>query len=196
MARLQKIDEAVNALISPDPPRREFQSHERLVATLYGAVKPDPAALEFAGRAACLATIAEAIRAKLNPDGIDISEVMGGIARVLDASIKGVEMPAKPAPVIDLSRIDFEALRLDERYRNRLRKAAHRQDIAQDGLERFAVVVGGDVWQIGQVGDRLLAQPEQHRGALARVAQLVAGHRRAGRLTAGGQPRAHRLWQE
>ena len=36
---------------------------------------------------------------------------MGGIARVLDKSITGVDMPAKPVPVIDLSRIDFEALR-------------------------------------------------------------------------------------
>jgi hypothetical protein len=60
MERLQRIDDAVNALISPDPLRREFLAHERLVATLYGAVKPDPAALEFAGRVARMAAIAEA----------------------------------------------------------------------------------------------------------------------------------------
>jgi len=29
--------------------RREFFGNERLVSTLFGAVKPDPAALEFAG---------------------------------------------------------------------------------------------------------------------------------------------------
>jgi type I restriction enzyme R subunit len=68
-------------------------------------------ALEFAGRVACIAAIADAIRAKLNPDPVDISEVMDGISKVLDASITGVEMPAKPAPVMDLSKIDFEALR-------------------------------------------------------------------------------------
>jgi len=111
MARLQKIGEAVNALISPDPPRREFLSHERLVATLYSAVKPDPAAVEFAGRAGCLAAIAQAIRAQLNPDPVDISEVMNGIGRVLDKSITGINMPGPNAPTIDLSRIDFEALR-------------------------------------------------------------------------------------
>src|SRR5512136_1091320 len=55
--RLQRLEDAVNALISPDPLRREFLSHERLVSTLYGAVKPDPTALEFAGRVACLAAI-------------------------------------------------------------------------------------------------------------------------------------------
>ena len=101
----------MNALISPDPLRREFLGHERLVSTLYNAVKPDPAALEFASRVACLAAIADAIRAKLNPNPADISGVMGDIGKLLDASITGVAMPAKPAPVMDLSKIDFEALR-------------------------------------------------------------------------------------
>ena len=55
--------------------------------------------------------IAEAIRAKLNPNPADITEVMGDIGKLLDASITGVDMPAKPAPVMDLSKIDFEALR-------------------------------------------------------------------------------------
>ncbi len=110
MDRLQRIDEAVNALISPDPLRREFFGHERLVTTLYGAVKPDPAALEFAGRVAALVAIADAIWAKLNPNPVDISAVMAQVREVLDASITGVDMPAKPAPVMDLSRIDFEAL--------------------------------------------------------------------------------------
>ena len=109
--RLQRIDDAVNALISPDPLRREFLGHERLVNTLYGAVKPDPAALEFAGRVACIAAIADAIRTKLNPNPADVTEVMGDIGKLLDASITGVDMPAKPAPMMDLSKIDFEALR-------------------------------------------------------------------------------------
>jgi type I restriction enzyme R subunit len=120
MARLQRIDDAVNALISPDPLRREFFGHERLVSTLYGAVKPDPAALEFSGRVACLAAIADAIRTKLNPNPADITAVMGDIAKLLDSSITGVDMPAKPAPVMDLSKIDFEALR------KRFKESKHR----------------------------------------------------------------------
>jgi type I restriction enzyme R subunit len=111
LERLQRIDDAVNALISPDPLRREFLGHERLVNTLYGAVKPDPAALEFAGRVACLAAIADAIRTTLNPNPADVTEVMGYISKLLDASITGIDMPAKPAPVMDLSKIDFAALR-------------------------------------------------------------------------------------
>ena len=110
MKRLARIDDAVDALISPDPLRREYLGHERLVGTLYNAVKPDPTALEFASVVACLAAIAGAIRAKLNPDPADISGVMGDIGKLLDASITDVAMPSKPAPVMDLSKIDFEAL--------------------------------------------------------------------------------------
>jgi type I restriction enzyme R subunit len=120
MQRLQKIADAVDALISPDPLRREFFAHERLVTTLYHAVKPDPAALEFAGRVATLSAIADAIRTKLNPNPADITAVMGDIANLLDASITGVDMPAKPAPVMDLSKIDFEALR------SRFKESKHR----------------------------------------------------------------------
>jgi type I restriction enzyme R subunit len=54
MERLSRIEDAMNALISPDPLRRDFFAHERLVSTLYRAVKPDPSALEFASRVACL----------------------------------------------------------------------------------------------------------------------------------------------
>ena len=110
MQRLQKLADAVDALISPDPLRREFLGHERIVGTLYGAVKPAPAALEFAGRVATLTAIADAIRTTLNPNPPDITEVMGDIGKLLDASITGVAMPAKPASVMDLSKIDFGAL--------------------------------------------------------------------------------------
>ena len=108
--RLQKLADAVDALISPDQLRREFFGHERIVGTLYGAVKPDPAALEFAGRVATLTAITDAIRTTLNPNPPDITEVMGDIGKLLDASITGVAMPVKPVPVMDLSKIDFNAL--------------------------------------------------------------------------------------
>lgn len=110
MEKLAGIDDAVNALISPDPLRREFLTHERVVKTLYDAVKPYPAALEFASRVSCLTAIADAIRAKVNPGPPDISGVMGEINSLLDASIEGVAISAKAAPAIDLSKIDFEKL--------------------------------------------------------------------------------------
>ena len=110
MKRLERMDKAVNALISPDPLRREFLGHERLVSTLYGAVKPDPAALEFAGRVAGICAIAAAIRAKLNPNPVDIDSVMGQVRAVLDNSITGAAMPTHGSKPMDLSKIDFEAL--------------------------------------------------------------------------------------
>jgi type I restriction enzyme R subunit len=46
----------------------------------------------------------------LNPSPVDISAVMEDIQGVLDESISGVAMPAKPGVTLDLSKIDFEAL--------------------------------------------------------------------------------------
>jgi type I restriction enzyme, R subunit len=111
LERLQKLADAVNELISPDSARQDFTAHQRLVTTLYTAVKPDKAAVEFTTRVASLIAIAEAIRAKINPNPPDISGVMEDINRLLDDSIVGVEMPVKPAPLLDLSKIDFDALR-------------------------------------------------------------------------------------
>ena len=110
LERLQAIADALNALISPDSLRRDLFGHERLVSTLYKAVKPDPVALEFASRVACLTTIAEAIRAKLNPNPPDISQVLGDINTLLDASITGHAIREQGPPALDLSKINFEAL--------------------------------------------------------------------------------------
>jgi type I restriction enzyme R subunit len=100
----------MNALISPDPLRRDFFGHERLVSTLYRAVKPDPAALECASRVACLTILTEAIRARLNPNPPNISQVMGQINDLLDESITGHEISEQGPAALDLSRINFEAL--------------------------------------------------------------------------------------
>jgi len=108
--RLQQIEDAMNALISPDALRRDFFAHERLVSTLYRAVKPDPTALDFASRVACLTTLAEAIRATLNPNPPDISQVMNDINSLLDESITGHEIREQGPPALDLSKINFEAL--------------------------------------------------------------------------------------
>ena len=117
MERLTLLAAAVEALISPDPLRKEFLGHEKLVTTLYNAVKPDPAVVEFTSRAACLATIAGTIRERLGEDAPDISAVMAGINRLLDDSIAADGFHIRPLVaegdgrgVIDISAIDFEAL--------------------------------------------------------------------------------------
>lgn len=110
MKRLECVNDAVNALISPDPLRREFFGHQRLVSMLYNAVKPDQAAIEFAGRVACLESISETIRSKTSTDPADISRVMGQVSAMLDESVTGLKISEDGPPALDLSRIDFEAL--------------------------------------------------------------------------------------
>lgn len=51
---------------------------------------------------------------------MDISEVLGQVQEVLDNSITGVDMPNKPVPLIDLSKIDFGKLR------DRFNKSKHK----------------------------------------------------------------------
>ncbi len=111
LRRLERIADAVEALISPDGVRKDFLAQQKFARTLFDAIKPDPTVLEFLDRIASLTAIADAIRGQTTPGNTDISTVMEKVGVVLDAAITGVEMPTKPAPVLDLSKIDFEALR-------------------------------------------------------------------------------------
>jgi hypothetical protein len=45
--RVDRIGKAVNALILPNPIRKEFLAHEKVVRTLFQAVKPDPTIMKF-----------------------------------------------------------------------------------------------------------------------------------------------------
>jgi type I restriction enzyme R subunit len=110
LERLSAIENAINALIGPDALRREFFGHEKFVGTLYRAVKPDPAAIEFSVRVAGIATLACAIRAKLRPDPPDIEAILKQIGELLDDSITGIQIREVGPPVLDLSKINFEAL--------------------------------------------------------------------------------------
>lgn len=110
MERLAAVENAINALISPDGLRREYFGHEKLVATLYRAVKPDPAALAFATRVAGICALADAIRAKLRPNPPDIATILSQISGLLDESITGSTIREEGPPALDLSKINFEAL--------------------------------------------------------------------------------------
>jgi type I restriction enzyme, R subunit len=115
--RVKLIGEAVEKLISPDPLRKEFLAHERLVNTLYKAVKPDPTVLEFVSRVSCLAIIADSIRQKTGGgQRADISGILAEVNRLLDESVaaEGFRIREKEQrygqAIIDLSKIDFEKL--------------------------------------------------------------------------------------
>jgi len=164
MRRLQRIDDAVNGLIGPDAVRKEFLAHERLVSTLYIAVKPDPVVVEFMPRAYSLGAIAEAIRAKLNPNPADIAAVMGKVAETLDASITGVDMPAKPVPVIDLSKINFAALR------DRFKESKHKNT----DLEQLKAAIRAQL-------DKLIRLNRSRADYLAKFEELIESYNNGSR---------------
>jgi type I restriction enzyme R subunit len=118
LSRLTALADAVDRLIAPDPIRKDFLAHERLVHALYQAVKPDPIVAEFAARVACLAVVGAEIRQRTSPGPPDISGIMSQINALLDESIEadGFRIPVvreRPGPsdgVIDISAIDFAAL--------------------------------------------------------------------------------------
>lgn len=119
--RAQAITDAINIFAAPDPLRKEFLAHERLVHALYRALKPDPITAEFASVVACLASIADGLRILSGGGTIDISGVMSKVAKLLDESIaaegfrivaeagRGDDITARPG-ILDLSKIDFAAL--------------------------------------------------------------------------------------
>jgi type I restriction enzyme R subunit len=115
LERLARLADAVELLISPDPLRKAFLEHHRLVATLYRAVKPDPVALEFFDAVACLGTIADNIATRTGVATPDVTGVMAHINRLLDESIAAdgfrisEPVPSRPG-IIDISAIDFKAL--------------------------------------------------------------------------------------
>lgn len=112
-AQAGAISAAADRLMAPEAIKRDFLALEALVGSLYRAVKPDPVAVEFSQRCGCIAAIAEFIRTVTDPP--DISHIMQGIQDLLDESIAAepfkIRQPTKGYGQIDLSKINFEALR-------------------------------------------------------------------------------------
>jgi type I restriction enzyme R subunit len=135
LARLSRVADAVDSLISPDPRRKDFLTHARWVQTLYRTVKPDPAIVAFSLRVGTLTVIADTIRGRLGDGPADISAVMTTINALLDESIGADgfvfrERPDQPGTVrgaIDLSTIDFEALA--NRFKTARRKSVELEQL-------------------------------------------------------------------
>lgn len=112
-AQAGAIQAAADKLMAPETTKRDFLTFEALVNSLYRALKPDPVAVEFAQRCGCLAAIAECVRNVTEPP--DISHIMQGIQALLDESIAAepfkIKQPTQGYGQIDLSKINFEALR-------------------------------------------------------------------------------------
>lgn len=109
--RLHLFGLAKSALIAPDELRKAFLAQVMLADRLYASLKPHKRSLEFVERMSTVTTLAADIRATVDPHKADLSHVLQRIGQVLDESIQGAVIPRDgPAP-INLSRVDFEALK-------------------------------------------------------------------------------------
>ena len=118
--RLTLISNAMNALIAPDERRREFLDAVRLLRSLYKAVQPDTSVIPYASTIGAAMAIADGIDAKIHPTPADISAVMEEIEELLDKSVTGVSDPVSHGKPLDLSKIDFTALK--KRFEKSARK--------------------------------------------------------------------------
>jgi len=106
------LDDAVEQVIVNDDLKKKYLTHANLVVRLFKAILPDAAANEFAPVKTCLAVLAEKIRNFTDEASID--EIMGQVGELLDESIatRGYVIHAtESTSLIDLSQIDFEALK-------------------------------------------------------------------------------------
>lgn len=108
----ETLDDAVEKIILNDELKKQFLSLVAQVVRLYKAILPDPKANEFAPIKTCLAVLADKIRSFT--DEVSIEEVMEKVGQLLDESIATtgyVIHPTEEASLIDLSKIDFDALK-------------------------------------------------------------------------------------
>jgi type I restriction enzyme R subunit len=109
--RVRLIDDAVDAILINDETRRKYLSLATNVDRLFRAILPDVAANEFGPARKLFAVLAQKIRS-LAPE-VDIDEVVEQVEDLLDESIaaEGYVIRAEADHRVDLSKIDFEALR-------------------------------------------------------------------------------------
>ena len=91
--------------------------HEKVVRTLFRAVKPDPAVVALLSAVSCLITVADAIRLRIGAEHSgDISDILTDVNRLLDGAIAAdgfrieESSEGQQRSVIDLAKIDFEVL--------------------------------------------------------------------------------------
>src|SRR5437764_4572932 len=106
-------DDAVATCVIDDKTRRRFMESAGYVEKLFKSLLPDPAANEFGPIRKVISVVAEKIRSEMPP--AEISDVMEQVEELLDNSVSTEGYVIRPSATaqnyIDLSKIDFEALR-------------------------------------------------------------------------------------
>ena len=109
---IEAVDDAVEKVILNDDLKKKYLSLAQQVVRLYKAILPDPSANEFSPIKTCLAVLAEKIRSFT--EEADIEDLMEDVGKLLDESIATtgyVIHPTEESTIIDLSQIDFDALK-------------------------------------------------------------------------------------
>ncbi len=113
--RVKLMDDAIDAILVNEETKNKYLSHASFVNRLYRAVQPDPMINQFRPLRTLFWVIAERIRSLTPP--ADIEPVMDAIEDLLDRSVaaRGYvisdEYEEYTARVVDLSNIDFDAIR-------------------------------------------------------------------------------------
>ncbi len=114
--RIRLLDDAVDALVALEDSKRRYLDLAANVQRLYRAMLPDPSAGGLQPDCALIGVLAEKIRSLSPPT--DVSEVMQQVEGLLDRSIaaegyviRAVSDPYGTNHLVDLSGIDFDALR-------------------------------------------------------------------------------------
>ena len=154
--QIKLLDNAVDAILVNDDSKRDYLLLAGNVNKLYKAILPDPAAKDLAPKCILFDVIAQKIRSLTPP--ADISGVMGEVEKLLDDSIaaEGYVIREPSASygtdhLVDLSKIDFEALKakfekgrkrteaekLKGEISSKLKKMVRLNRTRMDYLERF-----------------------------------------------------------
>jgi type I restriction enzyme R subunit len=107
---VEAVEDAVEKVILNDELKKKYLSLAGQVVRLYKAILPDPKANDFAPVKTCLAVLAEKIRTFTEEASIE--DLMEKVGQLLDESVaaEGYRIGEEPS-VIDLSQIDFDALK-------------------------------------------------------------------------------------
>lgn len=115
LEKIKLITDAVDAILVNDESKNRYLALSSTVKKIFKAILPDAEANRFYGKCALFSILADKIRAESGE--VDISGIMGKVERLLDESIAAegyiIREPHEPygEHIIDLSQIDFEALR-------------------------------------------------------------------------------------
>jgi type I restriction enzyme R subunit len=158
--QIKLLDNAVDAILVNDDSKRDYILLAGNVNRLYKAILPDPAAKDLAPRSILFDIISQKIRSLAPP--ADISGIMGEVEKLLDDSIaaegyvigdpEGIWAKKR---LVDLSKIDFEALKakfehgrkrteaekLKGKINSKLRKMVRLNRTRMDYLERFQQMI-------------------------------------------------------